>query len=533
MTKFILLFMGLTCLFSCKSFLETEPTDFVVPELYYSNETELQAALDGVYSQLTHVDCYGNNYLYIFNVNTDESYDFNVKLETSYQYDAAYDKLNLFWQSCYIAIERANLLLENVDKPTMNESRRQIIKGEALFLRAYFYFLLVSNYGDVPLKLSSTSSVSEVDIARTASKEVYAQIIHDMEIAEGLLASQTVTSLGYGGKVTKTAVEGILSRVCLYMAGYPVNDQSKYQEASDWAKKVIESGEHALNPDYAQIYLNYATDKYDTKESIWELEFYRNNDGLTNKGGTYAGRWCGIRCSDANIGFSTGSIVATRYLYDLYEIDPESESSPNKGSLDLRRDWACANYNWGTKTVGVKTAVTNIWQMCAGKWRREYEVVIPKNSNYTPQNFPLLRYSDVLLMYAEAENAVHNGPTSEAYDAINTVRRRAYGFMLPSPPHPNAHPDLAENLSKDQFLQAIKEERARELCFEALRKPDLIRWGNFIGDMKNYLAYARANGGTTLAITTAATAISDRNLLLPIPSYELSLNKLVTQNTGY
>ena len=529
---FFILAMVLLVNSSCQKILDTKPTDFITPESFYATAADLQIALNGVYSQLIDVDCYGNNYLYMFNTNTDESYGFTVDLVTSYQYVPTDAKVNLLWNSSYIGIERANMLLANIGKPVMDETKRGIIKGEALFLRAYFYFLLVSNYGDVPLKLTPTSSVKDVDMARTPAKDVYEQIVKDMTTAESLLQTQTATSLGYGGKVTKTAVEGVLARVCLYMAGFPLNQTAKYQEALYWAKKVVDSKEHALNPDYSQIFLNYATNKYDVKESIWELEFFRDNNGFANKGGTYAGRFCGIRCNDTSVGYSTGSIVATRKLFDLYQINPASTTTPNKASFDLRRDWNCANYTWGTAAVAKKTAVTSTWLMCAGKWRREYEEVIPKNSNYTPQNFPMLRYSDVLLMLAEAENEV-NGPTALAYDAVNQVRRRAYGLLLPVPPLPTVNAALTPGLNKTQFLDAIKQERSRELCYEALRRPDLIRWGNFIGDMKTFLAYAIANGGNNTTITTASRVITERNLLLPIPSYDLSLNKLLTQNPGY
>jgi hypothetical protein len=517
---------------SCKKLLDTKPTDFVVPELFYSNANELQIALNGVYSQLIDADCYGNNYLYMFNTNTDESYGFSIDLVTSYQYGPADAKINLLWNSSYIGIERANMLLANINKPDMDETKRGIIRGEALFLRAYFYFLLVSNYGDVPLKLTPTSSVKDVNIARTPTREVYEQIVEDMTTAESLLQTQTATSLGYGGKISKTAVEGMLARVCLYMAGFPLKQTEKYEEALFWAKKVVDSKEHSLNPDYSQVFLNYATNKYDVKESIWELEFFRDNNGFANKGGTYAGRFCGIRCSDNAVGYSTGSIVATRKLFDLYQINPGSTTTPNKASYDLRRDWNCANYTYGTAAVAKKTVVTSPWLMCAGKWRREYEEVVPKNSNYTPQNFPMLRYSDVLLMLAEAENEV-NGPTTVAYDAINQVRRRAYGLLLPVPPNPGVNAALAPGLDKDKFRDALKEERSRELCFEALRRPDLIRWGRFIEDMKTFLSYAIANGGNNLTVTTASRMITERNLLLPIPSYDMSLNKLLTPNPGY
>jgi len=528
----IILVTLLVCFFSsCESILDQKPTDFISPESFYSNETELRSALNGVYSQLTESNCYGNNYLYLFNANTDESYGYaNLELEPTYQYSSTTTKVNLFWNACYIGIERANMLLANINKADIDGTKRNIIKGETLFLRSFFYFILVSNYGDVPLKIIPTASVNDVNIARTPTKEVYNQILTDMVAADTLLKSQTATSLGYGGRISRTAVQGMLARVCLYMAGYPLNDKTKYIDALYWAKKVVDSKEHALNPEYKSVFMNYITDKYDVKESIWELEFFRNNDGLINKGGTYAGRFCGISTTNADIGYSTGSIRVTKKLYDLYGINPQSTTTPNKDSYDLRRDWNCANYTW--TSTGVKSANTNTWRMCAGKWRREYEIVTPKSTVYTPENFPMLRYSDVLLMLAEAENEVH-GATDTAYNAINQVRRRAYGLLLSTPPNPAVNADLPSGLSKEQFLKAIRDERSREFCFEALRRSDLIRWGNFIGDMKDFLAYAQANGGTATNIITASTLITDRNLLLPIPSYDMSLNKLLTQNPGY
>src|SRR5690606_6581513 len=133
------------------------------------------------------------------------------------------------------------------------------------------------------------------------------------------------------------------------------------------------------------------------------------------------------------------------------------------------------------------------------------------------------------LMAAEAENEL-NGPVN-AYPYINEVRRRAYGLLLPQPPNPNVNADLS-GLSKDEFRQAIRDERAREFCFEASRRTDLIRWGNFVGDMKAYITWALANGGVEGHVLGSRN-VSDRNVLLPIPTYDMSLNKALTQNPGY
>jgi hypothetical protein len=527
-TSFLLLVVG--CL-SCSKLLDKTPTDFISPEAYYSTEEELQTALLGVYDALGNVNVFGNNYLYMFNTNTDESYGKVTELVPSYQYDAAEAKVNLFWQGLYMGIERANLLLANIDK--VQFAGQPVIKGEALFLRAYYYFLLVSNYGAVPLKVTPTFSVTAVNMVRTPVRTVYEQIVSDMTLADTLLKDRKAGAIGFGGRLSRTAVQGCLARVCMYMAGYPLNDHSKYEEARNWAKKVIDSKEHSLNPDYKQVFINYAQDKYDVKESIWELEFWGNNTAGLNEGNTYTGRFCGVLCSDESKGFSAGYIYATRKLYDSYELNPASTATPNKESYDLRRDWNCAPYTWGSGSTAVYTAVTDKWKMCAGKWRREYETYLPKDKNYTPQNFPMLRYSDVLLLFAEAENEVNEKPTQEAYDAINLVRRRAYGLLLPTPPNPLVKADLPTGLDKIAFLQAVKDERARELCFEAHRRLDLIRWGTFITDMKDFLSYARSNGGTATTITTPATMLSARNVLLPLPQHDMSLNKLLIQNPGY
>lgn len=604
---------------SCQKVLDTTPTDFIDPGAFYKTPEQLQSALNGVYNALGTQEVYGNNYLYMFNTNTDDSYGRIVELTPSYQYDAADAKNELFWKGLYIGIERANLLLSKIDAVTMDQTAKDVIKGQALFLRGYQYFMLVSNYGDVPLIITPTSSVTEVNVARTPMKTVYAQITSDMIAAEELLKTQTASVINAGGKVTRTAVQAMLARVYLYMAGFPLNDTEKYKDALLWANKVVNPigspPEHALNPDYRDIFLKYARDQYDIKESMWELEFWGNNTGGVNLGNTYTGRFCGITCSDANKGFSSGSINATRKLYNLYEVNALSTATPNKTSFDLRRDWNCANYTWGSGAVAAKTNVTNTWLMNAGKWRREYELVDPKDKNYTSQNFAIIRYSDVLLMLAEAENEV-NGPTN-AYKYVNMVRKRAYGILygnvvkhitvtnggagysstnpptiaitggggsgataeavvstagvitginITSPgtltisgPYYTSAPTItitsavgsgatatatitqstdadllaSQISSKENLLTAIKEERSRELCFEGLRRNDLIRWGRFVDDMKAFLSYASANAGTAVNITTAASKVSTRNIFMPIPIHDMQLNNLLVQNPGY
>ncbi|MBB5441184.1 hypothetical protein HDC92_004891 [Pedobacter sp. AK017] len=414
----------------CKKFLETAPSDFVSPEYYYNTEAELQFALNGVYNQLGLHEIYGAYVTYWLTSSNDETYPRTIAPAVAYDYGSDLVYVDRFWKALYEGIQRANLLIDNVNKPQMDETKRGIIKGEALFLRAYFHYLLVLNFGDVPLIIKPTPSVNDVNLARTPSKIVYDQILQDMTAAESLLQSQTATSVGYGGKVSRSAVQGILARVCLTMAGYPLKDVSKFNDVLKWTQKVIDSKEHALNPDYKDIFIRLAQDRYDIKESIWEAEMYGNETGGYWGGSQALGNFIGIRgnsTGNAAAGSSSQAVYPTKRLYDSYQINPASAGAL-KTSFDLRRDWNCANFDY-SGTNGAQKAITNTWLMSPGKFRWELTLEAPKNRNKTPINCPILRYADVLLMKAEAENELH-GPTGIAYEAVNEVRRRAYGKTL-------------------------------------------------------------------------------------------------------
>lgn len=520
-----MLLFSLVTVCSCKKFLDTKPEDFVSPEYYYTTEAQLNTALNGVYDILGRTALYGDAWWEKFNVVTDECF-FNNNNPTAIatgvrvqNFDASDADVKALWSVLYEGINRANLLLANINKPEMEAAKRKVIEGETKFLRAYFYFLLVSNWGNIPLVLTPTSSLSNTDIARAASTEVYDFIIREMTEAEQKV--KTITSFGFGGRITKTAVQGILARVCLYMAGYPLQDVSKYQAAINWAGKVMQSGEHALNPSYRQLFINYAQDLYDTKESIWEVEFWGNQIGNNFQESGNLGYINGITTSNQAIGFSYGFINATPILYNVYEIKDS-----------LRRDWNIAPFSYNSSGGKTLKAANDLYTRNCGKWRREYETVLPKAVNHTSQNFPVLRYADVLLMFAEAENEV-NGPTIVAYDAINEVRARGYGKLLPGAVNPD-EADLPAGLSKEEFRKRIQDERSRELCFECLRKPDLVRWGMYLPVMKETANYIATNASANFRYAAIpGNNTTDRNVLLPIPLTDLGVNKLLTQNKGW
>lgn len=519
---FLIAFLFTTCtLSSCKKFLDTKPRDFVSPENYFNTEAEVQRALNGVYNRL--VDTFGRLYqrgLWSYFAVSDEFFYSNISSNNLkvHDFDAGNLDVSRLWEGCYQGIDRANQVIANVDKAQIDKSKRDNFKGQALFLRAYFHFLLVTNYGDIPLKLTPTSSPTDEPLPRSPIAEVYAQIVADMKAAEEkvLPIDQVVSN----EVVSKTAVQAVLARVYLKMGGAPLNDVAKYGDALVYAEKVITSGKHALNPDYKQIFINHSQDKFDPKECIWEIGMYGNQQGTEQIAGS-VGIDNGILCPDNEIGYSGGAMRVTKRIYDLYKTG------------DLRRDWAISPFFYRT-TAGVTAAVnytaSQIYDRNIGKWRRQYELLTPKHRTYNSTNFPVIRYSDVLLMKAEAEDFV-NGPTATAYEAINQVRRRGYGKPLTTP-DPVA--DVTAGLDKGDFLKEVQDERGRELAFEGLRKHDLIRWDLYLTNMSSLVTEVTNYAPSTWQrASIAAKNTTERNLLLPIPTLELTSNPKAWQNKGW
>ena len=529
------------CTVSCSDFLDTKPRGTLYPDTYYTTEANLEAALTGIYSNLGNSNLYGNNFVSQLGNDADESYYFRSTYTYGpviYNHTSSSANIANLWQILYNGIGRANMLLYRMpDAVDVDKAVKDRIRGEALFLRAYFYFLLVENFGAVPLELEPALTPENLDREQSDIATIYDRIVKDMTEAESLV--QSIDEIGHGGRVSKSAVRGILGRVYLTMAGYPLNDRSKLEEARKVLKTVIEGKEyrHSLNPDYNQVFINYAQDKYDIGESIWEVEFWGNRTDAYQETGTIGGLNGIANNYDNEIGLARGMYAATGTLYKKYE------------EGDLRRDRSIAPFTYhsvedpenpGTYVTTKSFALPeHIWRRYPGKYRREEEILKPKAPQETPINFPLLRYSDVLLMYAEVENELGNGPSAEAYDAVNQVRRRAFGKLMPGASNVEEH-DF-KNMTYEEFAVALRDERSRELCFESLRKYDLIRWGIFVPTMRSVLddiefdsaAISDVNQKPPAFASNAFSNVSEKHLLQPIPSKELSLNRKLKQNEGW
>lgn len=538
-TRLLILAALATVFSSCEKFLDTTPTSFTTPGNFYSNEVQLQTALNGVYDVLTSDSFlygpFGTNLALKFGFTTDEGFSPQY-VEMLFNFDASSAAVAGTWKGLYTGVGRANLLLSKIDGVNMDEKKKNIIKGQALFLRGYYYYLLAVCYGDVPLVLSPATSINgDLSVARTPVKEIYGQVLQDMNAAEVLLrnAGFTSKSLGYAEKVTVDAVWGILAKVSLTMAspgisGKPI-DASKYADVVLWADKLLSSADHALNPSYKQVFINMLQDKYDVKESIWEAGLYGNT---STEGSNYV-FYTAIRNSP---GGGQGTATVTRKLFSSYAVWDS-----------VRCNWNCANFFYTSTPTSFSpptTTITNAWNYQVGKWRRIYENSFTGiggvgQSSYNATNMPLLRLADVYLMKAEALNEMDK-PAAEVCEAINPVRRRA--FKIPTN-QANATCDVPVTLNKEQLRQEIRAERMRELCFEGIRKWDQVRWGTYYKDLVD-IGVAASDpltgipstgtfGNQRARLLTACSAVSPKHFLLPIPTIEMQLNTKLTQNPGW
>lgn len=529
MKKILILLATLSMASACH-FLDTYPQDVKTVEDSYATRADVEEALNGVYTTLAASQLYGNNMLGRMGLSADIGYEYyNTDANTVGYYEvvATDSKINSYWRYLYQGIGNANRLLENVGKAKLPAKEEAQVVAEARFLRAYYHFMLTVRFGDIPYVTAVPASgrIADVQLPQTPRATVYANIVSEMEAAANDLPD--VSTLSCAGRLSKSAAWGILARVCLNAAGYPCYVPGMYAKAKENAKKVIDLDFHALNPSYEQVFINYMQDLYDLKESIWEVEFYGNNTGTYTTVAGMVGRNNGIGFSNSggnrdDLGVSIGATRATAWFYDLFE------------ETDLRRDWTIAPYTFNSSTGEKTMQTTNRWIRYCGKFRREYETLMPKSVSYTPTNFPLLRYADVLLMYAEAvacDEASTAAELSAAYEYLNQVRRRGYGK---DPSLADAAVDIPDE-GAAVLLETVKDERARELGFELLRKDDIVRWGEFYRRMK-YVG-STIPGAFTSSYYVAGRQyfgnVQARDVLWPIPSYELGVNRQLVQNPGW
>lgn len=470
---------------SCKKYLDQQPITDVSAEMVFQDVTSTRKALAGVYSRLVGDAGFGIRLSLYYTVDTDEMQGPTGNADNDRRDIARYAstpgnaQLNAPFNQLFTGIEFANICIANIPKMDKynngsDQEKKQLRRmyGEALTLRAQFYFQAIINWGDVPshFQPAASQAVSNPFPGRTDRDTIYNRLLADLKEAADLVPwKNDVASIGdqVDERITKGAVKALRARIALFRGGYALRSDGTmkraadyltyYQIAKDECNDIIVSNQHAMNPSFRSLWQNQVNARA-IADPQGELMFQASGIGGVAAADTKLAYYNGPTVN--NLGNKSINVLPTYfYLFD---------------QNDLRRDVTCAPYNVAANgTTKVGQAITAI---CDGKYRRDWitnPVISPTNAiQYFGLKWQIIRYSDVLLMYAEAENEI-NGATASAYNAVNQVRRRGFGKPITTP---DVTVDLPAGLSKSQFFTALVKERSLELGGEGVRKFDLIRW---------------------------------------------------------
>ena len=520
---FILTICGLLLFVSsCKKFLTQTPITSVDPTFVFSDVPNTLKALAGVYSRLSGDQGYGIRLSLYYPVDNDETQgptgasDNDRRDIARYAATSGNAQITNPFNQLFQGIEWANICIDNIPKADkynngsdQEKKQMQRMYGEALTLRAQFYLEAIRNWGDLPADFTSAANLALANPfpSKTDRDTLYNHLLDDLKTAEDLVPWRNdVTTIGdqVDERITKGAVKGLRARIALFAGGYALRSDGTLRRRADYltlyqiarteTSDIMASGQHSLNPSFRSLWKDQVC-AHAVADPNGELMFQVSAYGLTGTEDTKLGYYNGPTVN-GNGNKSINPLPTFFYLFD---------------SLDLRRDVTIATYI--VNADGVTKTGQPITTLNEGKYRRDWitnPVVLPTNATqYLGLKWQILRYSDVLLMFAEADNEI-NGPTTDAYNAINMVRRRGYGFPVGTA---NATVDLA-GLIKSDFFKAIVRERSLELSGEGVRKYDLIRW--------NLLATAIAESKANLTKMGALQAWGPWSYMLNPPAYCLN-----------
>lgn len=490
----LLLTSGLT---SCKKFLKIEPLSSFGTDYVFSNVINAEKAVIGVYYRLTGDNGYGIRVSMYYPYDDDimmgqggTPFPDNERRDIAhFTVNANNTQLPAPFNQFYNGIERANICIYNIPRMTQyengSEREKQALRrlhGEALTLRALYYQELIRNWGDVPAQFLPSSMEADLFKRRTDRDSIYEVLLRDLELATTLLPWRT--EVPRDERITQGAARALRARIALFRGGWSLRQSGTMQRGSDHlryyqiardecAAIMARTDQHRLNLSFESVFREYVCGRQidPSGEIIFEIAMGGANSPL---GDSKLGYYNGPRVNN------NGNSALTVLPHYFYMFD----------STDSRRDVMCAPFfvNATGTTITSRTG-RGLEVMLDGKFRRDW---IPGALVLGPQwygvNWPVVRFSDVLLMFAEAENEINNGPTAAARTALEQVRLRAF--------RGNAALIGATPTSYSGFFDAIVRERALELGGEGIRKYDLIRWNMF---------------GTKLAETRSIlTAMSNR-----------------------
>lgn len=474
---------------SCSKLVE-KPYSSIFTDNFYKTASDAEAGLTAAYGPMSGI--YFTAGTMASDFSADQIYPRPVvgrDTYTLFSYDANYTTQKSFsrqnespqqiWESAYSGIEKANWVIAKVPNTNMDATRRTAILGEAYYLRAFYHWTLTKNFRDIVVKTGPSNSLDSALVVKSVAADVYKQIFADLDIAVANLPTYT-TSI-QKGRPSKEVALALYAKAALY--------NSAWATALDKAKQVISSNKYSLMPDYRDVYIQSKEDAA-RQENMWAMECESTSPGIS----TQIISLYGPKNSDGPqyAVTSFGSAFVYQTFFDSF--------SPT----DKRRQLLDTTYiDKLGKTVAQKD-VTPITPK--GVLLKKYmDPVAPSGA----VNIPILRLADIYLIAAEAEAQV-NGATTDAYNFIKMVRDRA------------GLPALTPGLSKQQFIDAVLQERSWELFGEGDRWYDLSRTNTF--QQKVPLAVNNVFPTRTP---------QPRNRYFPIPLDEINANPLIEQNAEW
>ena len=491
----------------CKDFLVEQPEDFFSPSTFPASESDLRLALGGIDDWYTG----GSNQAYyirgwpmitevpsdqtIAQSNTDGRYE-----QDAFVYTPNNEWLWRVWRQLYGAVNHANILIERIPEMQVSQAAKDRYLGAAKFHRALNHFNAVRVWGEVPLMLEPVSDfASAASIKRSPIPDIYASIVADLVDAVAKLPVRWPdAATPDDGRPTKGAAGAMLADVYLNMGGAIVK-QPKWAEAAAAAKVVIDSRAYSLFPNVADLWL---VNNKNGVEHIYSIQF----EGLVRNLFTSQSRPSGI-----------GTEGGINYWYTTPEFMNSFSDADARKRVTFLTEVTVAGRTYfydksstgGTGAAagpfGDKRSRFGAFFPYYGKFYDNGGQSITLNSGRSNLNWPVYRYAEVLLFHAEAENEAR-GPTADAYASINAVRARARLAPL-------------AGLTKEQFRDAVRQERSWELAFESKRLFDLKRWGLFFDVLKDD--------------RVAKIGIKPHHLFAAIPQRERDINPNLGQNPGY
>jgi hypothetical protein len=493
----------------CSDFLKEEDPSNIAPETFFLLPEDAAAAVYGIYENLRfHGDGAG---IFVSNFQMTDALSGtaesetgqNADLNTLYSFQHTGDNLLLsqWWRQLYDGIANANLAIEKIPGiPLIKPEDSQKWVGQAKFLRAFHYFWLVRLWGDVPLITKPIYDWDDpiVSAPRTPIESVYALIEEDLLAAEAAGFAVTDPS----GLASQMTVKSLLAQVYLTMAGYPLEKGTTYyQKAADKAKEVIDYA--IANPTKVGLFTSYDHLHDLTKENTIEhLFMIQYAAGIANA--NYQDKFLP---NNTNITASgeVGTTVPTAGFLATYETG--DNRTEEKG-------FYFKEYFLGAGT-GAPTTLNRFYVYKHFDTPANGAPGLP-GTGVSGLNYPLIRYAEVLLIYAEAQNEIGGAPNTAAYDALKAIRDRA-GLTTPA----------IGTYSKDTFRDAVLTERWHELSFEGITWFDMIRLRKVYDvETKTFIDFAGAElNGTVLA---------EKFLLLPLPAADFRNNpNLKPNNPGW